>query len=33
VLQLPRTVRYNPATRSLAIFPIDEIKTLRRKQV
>lgn len=33
VLQLPRSVRYSPETRSLALFPIEEIKTLRSKQV
>ena len=33
VLQLPRSVTYDADTHSLVLFPIEEIKTLRSKQV
>jgi hypothetical protein len=33
VLQLPRTVTYSPETRSIRLFPINEVAKLRQEQV
>ena len=33
VLQLPRQVTFSPETRSLVLYPIKEIQSLRNKQV